>query len=119
MQPNTHHWIVCRDRNRPAREARHQGIRCKKQGITSAGRSRQNGFMTQIAANVFKRIHLIIIRASTGGEGITQGAIATRHFDEHWRLFGANVVTQVIGDALHARPIILEALAGLTASRAG
>jgi hypothetical protein len=119
MQPNTHHRIVGRDSNRPAGETRHQGIRCKKQGITSAGRSRQNGFMPQIATNIFERIHLIIIRASTGDEGITQGAIATCHFDEHWRFFGANVVTQVIGDALHARPIILEALAGLTASRAG
>jgi hypothetical protein len=58
--------------------------------------------MTQVAANIFERINLIIIGASTRDERVAQRSIAACHFDEHWRFFGTNFVTQVIGDALHA-----------------
>jgi hypothetical protein len=73
--------------------------------------------MTQFAANILKRIHLVIIGAPTGNQRVAQGAVAICHFGENGRLFGANAVAQIVGDALHARAIILETLAGLTAGR--
>jgi hypothetical protein len=48
--------------------------------------------MTQFAANILKRIHLVITNAPTGNERVAQGAVAIGHFREDGRLFSANVV---------------------------
>jgi hypothetical protein len=75
--------------------------------------------VAQLPANVFKRIDLIEVGATTGNQRVAQRAIAACCLDQHWRFFGANFVTQVVGDALHARAVILEALTGLITSGTG
>jgi hypothetical protein len=75
--------------------------------------------VTQVAAHILKRVHLIIAGAAAGNERIAQGAITIRNFSEYGRFLGSNFVAQIVGHALHPRPIILEALTGLTARGAG
>jgi hypothetical protein len=48
--------------------------------------------MTQVTANIFERVHLVIIGAPPRNERVTQRSIATRHFNENWRLFGPNFI---------------------------
>jgi hypothetical protein len=48
--------------------------------------------MTQFAANIFKRIHLIILGAPTGKQLVAQGSVAICYSHEDGRLFGSNIV---------------------------
>jgi hypothetical protein len=75
--------------------------------------------MTQVAAKIFERVHLIVVDASTRNQSVAQCLVTTRHLSENWRLLGTHFVVQVIGYALHPRTIVLEALTGLTARGSG
>ena len=71
--------------------------------------------MTQVMTNIFEGVDLIGTRTAARNQCIAQSTIATGNVCQGRRILHADFIAQIIGNALHARPIILESLTGLAA----